>query len=543
MQPRFLRHKVGAGVLALAGSLTPAAAQGVRPGTASGVRLDHPILVLESYVGQRPANADAVLAPLLDELEQRGFATRPASVLELVGGSAPRPGVLDRDTTAAEITQSAESGYEAYTRGRFAEAEAALKRAIERIHRNPALLVLDTNNLDATFKILVALALSQAKRGDTGGSVATMTELIRTFRSQPITRVDYGPDAEQFYRAVVRQVQALDRCELSISVANEQAVIFVDGQIRGLGKAALTDLIPGVYRVFVQVPGTPGRQYEIEVTAGRHTVLRIDWELDSSLWLTDSWVGFVFATEAERARQAGFAGTLARRWAGGSLLAVVGMAQLSGKPAVIGQLLDATGRVVRGAAVLLERSELGGGDPAGSGGGAGGKASRGIERSEMGSGDSGGGAGGKASRGIERSEIGSGDPAGGAGDPADEPRLRALARFLSDGVPVAGLHVIRDGGPALGDGVADPRGRLAPRLLVGAGAAALVTGGVLYAIDQDPGGPSPVSRNTAPAGIAVGAVGLAAVSVGLWLWGARGGSSPMLAIGSSGGFIGWGGAL
>lgn len=487
MQRRFLRHKVGAGVLALAGTLTPAAAQGV----AGGVRLDHPILVLESYVGQRPANADAVMAPLLDELEQRGFATRPASILELVGGGAPRPGVLDRDTTAAEITQSAESGYEAYTRGRFAEAEAALKLAIERIHRNPALLVLDTNNLDATFKILVALALSQAKRGDTSGSVATMTELIRTFRHRPISRGHYGPDAEQFYGAVARQVQAQGRGELSISVANEQAVIFVDGQIRGLGKAALTDLIPGVYRVFIQVPATPGRQYAIEVTAGRHTVLRVDWELDSSLWLTDSWVGFVFATEAERARQAGFAGTLARRWAGGTLLAVVGMAQLSGKPAISGQLVDATGRVVRGAAVLL-------------------------------------------------GERGEAPPAG-----ADESRLRALARFLADGVPAAGVHVIRDGGSAPGDGAADPRGgaRLAPRLLVGAGAAALVAGGVLYAIDQDPGGPSPVPRNTAPAGIAVGAVGLAAVSVGLWLWGARGGSSPMLAIGSSGGFIGWGGAL
>jgi hypothetical protein len=521
MQLRFLQHKVGAGVLALAGTLTPAAAQGGPPDTAAGatagaapgVRLDHPILVLESYVGQRPANADAVMAPLLDELEQRGFATRPASILELAGGGAPRPGVLDRDTTAAEITQRGEAGYEAYTRGRFAEAEAALRRAIERIHRNPALLVLDTNNLDATFKILVGLALSQAKRGDTSGSVATMIELIRTFRNQPITRVDYGPDAEQFYRAVARQVQALGRGELSISVASDQAVIFVDGQIRGLGKAALLDLIPGVYRVFIQVPATPGRQYEIEVTAGRHTVLRVDWELDSSLWLTDSWVGFVFATEAERARQAGFAGTLARRWGGGTPLAVVGMAQLSGKPAIRGQLVDATGRVVRSAAVLLgERSEAppvgAGSDPAGAGGGAGGKAPRGI-------------------------------------DGADEPRLRALARFLADGVPAAGVHVIRDGNPAPGDGAADPRagGRLAPQMLVGAGAAALVAGSVLYAIDQDSAGPSSVYRNTAPAGIAVGAVGLAAVSVGLWLWGARGGSSPMFAIGSSGGFIGWGGAL
>jgi hypothetical protein len=503
--------------------LTSAAAQGEQLGAARGagasaaggaagvVRIDHPILVLESYVGQRPANAEAVMAPLLDELEQRGFATRPAAVRELAGGGAPRPGVLDRDTTtAAEITQPAESGYEAYTRGRFTEAEAALELAIERIHRNPALLVLDTNNLDATFKILVALALSRAKRGDTSGSVAAMIDLIRTFRSQPITRVDYGPDAEQFYRAVARQVQALGRGELLISVSSEQAVIFVDGQIRGLGKAALADLIPGIYRVFVQVPATSGRQYEVEVTAGHATALRIDWELDSSLWLTDSWVGFLFATEAERARQAGFAGTLARRWAGGTLLAVVGMAQLAGKPAIRGQLYDATGRVVRGAAVLLsERSEvIGGGDRAGFAGGAGGKAPRGIEG-------------------------------------ADELRLRALARFLSDGVSAAGVHVIRDGGPVPGDDMADPRagGRLAPGLLVGAGAAALVTGGVLYAIDQDPGGPNPVYRNTAPAGIAVGAVGLVAVSVGLWLWGARGGSSPMLAIGSSGSFIGWGGAL
>src|ERR1041384_936552 len=118
MQQRFLRHKVGAGVLALAGTLTPAAAYGRDLGATSGpgvgasvgatagpavgptagpagVRLDHPILVLESYVGQRPANADAVMAPLLDELEQRGFATRPASVLELAGGGAPPPGVRD----------------------------------------------------------------------------------------------------------------------------------------------------------------------------------------------------------------------------------------------------------------------------------------------------------------------------------------------------------------------------------------------------------------------------------------------------------------
>jgi hypothetical protein len=119
--------------------------------------------------------------------------------------------------------------------------------------------VLDTRNLEATFKILAVLALSQARRGDSAGSVATMIELIRTFRSQPIARADYGPDAERLYRAVWKQVQAMDRGQLAITVESDQAVIFVDGQIRGLGRATLTDLIPGVYRVFVQVPATAGR--------------------------------------------------------------------------------------------------------------------------------------------------------------------------------------------------------------------------------------------------------------------------------------------
>jgi hypothetical protein len=72
------------------------------------------------------------------------------------------------------------------------------------------------------------------------------------------------------------------------------------------------------------------------------------------------------------------------------------------------------GRAPRG----TERSETGSGDPDGSAGGAAGRAPRGIERSETGSGDpdgSAGGAGGRAPRGIERSETGSGDPDGSAG--------------------------------------------------------------------------------------------------------------------------------
>jgi hypothetical protein len=553
MQQRLIRHRVGAGMLALAGAVAPVAAQGarstimedpvapvasvasIRPadragvgattgagvgsGSGSGSHAPRSIIVLESYVGQRPADAEAIMEPLLDELDARGFVARPASVLERVGGRAPRPGTLDQSRTAAEITQPADAGYVAYTRGRFAEAEAVLTLAIRQIHRNPALLVLDTNNLDATFKILVALALSQAKRGDTGGSVATMIELIRTFRSQPITRSAYGPDAEQFYRAVWKQVQAMGRGQLAITSDNEQAVVFVNGQIRGLGKALLADLVPGVYRVFVQVPGTTGRQYEVEVYANELAELHIEWELDSSLWMTDRWLGLVFATEAERAKERGFAGKLARRW--GQIIATVGIVQQNDGSCVMASLYDTTGTVVRRALLAL--------------------------------------------------------------DGANEARLRSLATFLAEGTASDGVTVVRDlaldpAGATASSAV--PGARWVPGVLVGAGTATVVAGGVLYAIDQDPSRPRDTVTSTGGAGIAVGAVGVVAVGMGLWLWrsasrsgsrsinrpGIRPGirsidrfgngsattsggirtvlaSVPVLAIGEHSGFIGWGGEL
>jgi hypothetical protein len=481
-------------MLALAGAVAPVTAQHASAiaEAAPFERAPRPTIVLESYVGRRPDDADAILAPLLDELDARGFAAHPASVVARIGGLAPRPGALDPDRTAAEVTQPADPGFVAYTRGRFAEAEALLSQALDQIHRNPALLVLDTDNLNTTFKVLVALALSQAKRGETGQSIATMVELIRTFRSQPITRADYGPDAEQLYRAVVRQVQAMGRGQLAITVDSDQAVIFVDGQIRGLGKAALADLVPGIYRVFVQVPPSVGRQYEIEVTADELAELHVDWEADSTLVLTDRWVGLGFATEAEHARQALIAGRLARRWR--RRIAVVGVASSGGgrRRRVTARLYDPAGAAVRGAAVGLDGPDA---------------------------------------------------------DPADDRKLRALAQYLADGTVEDGVE--RVPGPEAAAALASPRSRWLPGLLVGTGAAAVLAGGVLYAIDQDgaqmsgmPGQMPGVDRNTAPAGLAIGAAGLAAVGIGLWMWRTRGRSSaPVVAIGCCGGFFGWAGEL
>ena len=70
MQHPALKYKVGAGVLALAGALTPVsrpAAAGESAPAGSATPAEHtvapigrPTIVVESYVGQRPPNASAV---------------------------------------------------------------------------------------------------------------------------------------------------------------------------------------------------------------------------------------------------------------------------------------------------------------------------------------------------------------------------------------------------------------------------------------------------------------------------------------------------
>jgi hypothetical protein len=534
-----MRHKVGAGVLALAGAVTPPAARGA-PSIAVP-RSARSVSVLEAHVGQRPADATTVLAPLFDELDARGFVSRPAAVIERLGGRAPRPGVLDPERSAADIAQLADIGYEAYTRGRFAEAEAALQLASSQVHRNPALLVLDTTNLNVAFKILVGLALSQAKRGDARASVATIVELIRTFRSQPIMRTDYGPEAERLYRAVWKQLQPLERGQLTITADHEQAVIFVDGQIRGLGRARLTDLLPGLYRVYVQVPATLGRQYEVVVAANAAATLHIDWELDAAIWATDTWLGLLFATEAERARLPDLLGRMARGWGGEEPVAVVGITQVGGKQRVTATLYASSGEVVRAAEVILDGTIPGGSAP---GGGA--SAWPGGEHVATAALL---GAGNPRPRGQEVAVAGSAMDSGDRGDPgppgSDDLALRSLARFLDDGTLAVGVSVVRAPvAPAAVVPVA--RSRVVPTLLVSAGAAALVAGGVLYAIDQDPAMTRTyLYRNTTPAAVAVGSVGLTAMCVGFWLWTARGGrsSGPTLAIGHSGAVLGWTGEL
>lgn len=317
-----------------------------------------PIVVLESAVGPRPVDDDA-MRDFRAELEAAGFAASPDAVLAIIGNRAPVPGVLDRgkgpgELTTAELIAPVDIGYQAWTQADFETAKGVLVRAVTRLRRNPALLVTDTSNLAAIYRAQLGLALSLAKLGDAAESEAIMMELIRMFPTQPISREEYGPEAWSLYRTVVQRANALGRGRLAVDAGNDLALIFVDGQLRGTGKVQLSDLIPGLHRVFIQRIGGIGRQYAIDVAAKRDAKLAVDWAVDSAVWATRAWVGLQFETEAQRASQErAIASKLCARWSGTGII-VAGMRTLRGQRAIAGTLYDESGDVVRSASVTLD---------------------------------------------------------------------------------------------------------------------------------------------------------------------------------------------
>jgi len=418
------------------------------------------ILVFESHTGARSPEIARLMAPLDDELESHGFAARPQSVLKLAGTGAPRPGILDGDQGAASVAQKVDAGYRLFTQGKAAEAKEQLSEAIEIMRRNPATFALDTSNTDVAFRAQVTLSLSYKQLGDAANSVAAMTELIRMFPARPLPRNAYGPGDEGFYRDVLKQVQAMGRGRLSVTAGDTRAVVFVDGQIRGVGSATIGDLVPGVYRVFIQVPQTIGRQYEVSVGANDESKLDVHYNTDDVLWLSDSWVGFQFTNDGDRSREGTLAAELANRWSPGTQkTAVIGTVQLQGKPALVGTLYANDGSVVFSAAVSI----------------------------------------------AEASEV----------------RLRALARFLADGTPAEGLQIVKGNADTADDrqsAESNSNWRASSKVVAGTGVLLMAGSAVAYIVSPADDHSKPTYNNhRTPAVIAFCASSYVA-GAGLYMW-------------------------
>lgn len=277
-------------------------------GAASFARADSPgdALVVESYVGPRPAAAERLVGALRAELERRGYVADPTVLKMRLERSVARPGLVDEGLTIATLAKKLESGINAWWGAQEDVALANLEPAVSLALRNPSHVARVEMLRDLLSQGYLILSMVQRRQGETGKSEATMGEFIRSFPDRSVEQSDFGPEALELYRFVYGDLAALKKGTLAVQVSQPGTVVYVNeiAQSSAGGSVTLPQLLPGSYRVLVRSLDIADRVrlYNVPVYPDQVTTVSIDWELDSVL-VMEKWVGFQFSTNTQQAQE------------------------------------------------------------------------------------------------------------------------------------------------------------------------------------------------------------------------------------------------
>jgi hypothetical protein len=308
-------------------------------------------IVLESYTGERSADAGRFVSPILDELATRGF-TGGDTLARTYVAKVSRAGATARGLSP-DFSAQIDAGFKAWVSGRFDDAIRVLAPAIDDAHANAAVIARDQSLREPLLKALIVLALAQQRTGDPGAARATFAEILRAYPETVLSRAMYGAEAYDQFEQVRREVVAAGHGTLTVQLADDAGVVFVDELYRAVGTTTV-ELPAGEYRVCVLLNKLPSRTHHVVVRTGGRVTLAIDPRLDQAV-RTDGWTGLQFAGEGEReAHESVYAAAMANA-IGASAVAVVGVDHVHGHPAVVGALVSLeTGRELRRASVAIE---------------------------------------------------------------------------------------------------------------------------------------------------------------------------------------------
>ncbi|HWO19350.1 MAG TPA: hypothetical protein VNO30_11260 [Kofleriaceae bacterium] len=322
----------------------------------SPARADHPPIILESYVGEKPADAGQVLAPLVEELASYKFVLGPEVVGRSFEAAASRPAVAGGlpDDFSAQVSQ----GYDLWTNGKFTEAAALLGRLVEAARENAGEFA--KNQHRALYPQLqrarIALSLSLQRLGDRSAAKQAMGEALRGDPDLKISRGMFGQDAAELYQEVLGELTARGPGKVIIAVDAVGAGIYVNERLVEMGSLEL-NLLPGEYRVVARIGDGVTRTHRLGVVGGGVHKLTIDPAFDQAVRTGPGWTGFLFEASADRERDEGrYAGAFATA-IDARQVAVVGIDTVRGRRMIRGALINKlTGRELRAASIPLDGS-------------------------------------------------------------------------------------------------------------------------------------------------------------------------------------------
>jgi hypothetical protein len=312
-------------------------------------------IIVESYSGQRPADANRLLSPVLDELANRGYVAGPEVVGRRFEQRVSRPSIVAGGLPPGFADQ-VDKGHKAWIGGRFDEAVKLLTPLVDAAHANSGAFAQTPALREKLLKALIALALSHQRIGDQDATRATFGEILRSFPNEQISRQSYGPDAFNLFEEVKRQAMAGGKGKLVIKATNQAAVVFINEQYQGTGNVTKTNVLPGEYRIFVGVGTVLSRVHRVNVVANADDLpLVIDADFDALVHSSPEWTGFLFPDQASREKHesvyaAAFANAINARG-----IVIVGFDTVRGKQAIFGSLVSLmNGREVRRASINLD---------------------------------------------------------------------------------------------------------------------------------------------------------------------------------------------
>ncbi len=266
---------------------------------ASPARAGRPPIVLVSYVGERPPDADQLLSPLIEELAKQRFIAG-AEVGRRFEAAASRPAVAGG--LPVGFVDAVARGHDLWTNGKFDEAAAILGRLVEAARANTGELAKHQNReLHPQLRqALIALSLSQLKLGDRSAARQTMAEALRGDPDLKITRGMYGQEASELFGEVLRQLTERGTGTVIVTVDAAGAGIYVNERLVEMGSSLELSLFPGEHRVVARIGDEVSRAHRIHVVAGGVHRLTIDPAFDRAVQTGPGWAGFQFKTDRDR---------------------------------------------------------------------------------------------------------------------------------------------------------------------------------------------------------------------------------------------------
>jgi len=320
--------------------------------SSAGVARGRGAVVIESYAGARPFDADGFMAPVLAELASKGFVTGKPLAARL-DSEVSLPGDSLNAAAIADAERLIDHGYGAFLKGQFDIAVDELGRALDALRAMPATVARHQSLRDPAIRAHLGLALAHLRLGHAESATATMAEFVRSFPDREISRAQYGPEPAELLRKVRGELDQRGRGALSIEVDDPTAVIFLNERYLAVGQASASDLYAGRYRVYVQRGVTPGRVHLVDVVPGSEQKLPVRWRLDAAL-TTRGWVGLGLDGEAARAGEAELASDLGVAL-GASQVVVLSVQTIDKRRMLSGRVLDpGSGKSSRSAALALE---------------------------------------------------------------------------------------------------------------------------------------------------------------------------------------------